>query len=78
MLIDKQSNCASMHNLCDRIHIAYKPKHLYETYESVFDEKNQIDQKKAACKNILSMNVILSDIFIINFIKYIKIEIVTF
>ena len=51
MLIDKQSSCASMHNMCDRIHIAYKPKHLYETYESLFDEKNHIDPKKSACKN---------------------------
>ena len=47
MQIDIQSE-TNVHNLADRIQIKYKEKHLYDSYESIFDESNQIDEEKAA------------------------------
>ena len=53
MQINIQSE-TNVHNLADRIQIKYKEKHLYHSYKSIFDESNQIDKEKAACKNDFS------------------------
>ena len=75
MLPDDQSNCASIHNLFDKIPIAYKPKHLYESYESLFNDKNEIDQTKSVCKYTAIMEDIFldfSDYFIFYNVSYIS------
>ena len=59
MQIDIQSE-TNVHNLADRIQIKYKEKHLYDSYESIFDESNQIDEEKAASEGYFSIHIIFA------------------